>query len=395
MGWPESTYQYTNPNLDPPPPGGTGGCDPGDEAYPGKFEDFVIDEGILGFFQSMLQASQIVNNGYNNCGPQGPPPNYPIDFHLQQTNWWDDRDELDDTWGYITADVVNECNKAFPDEEVYWRDFAEYQNVLIGDVIWTDLENNYSEVQNAVHIEASRNLYNVTTEGPNNDGEPISFYARYSQAFDERDYREPLPTAWAFRYINRELGDGSMLSTFIRAFKANTSTDYTINPDLRARLDSLNSQATSLVSFNCLAYTYYVWDEEENIDAVPVDDPPYSGDPEEQRGVVPNFLPLETQEVNADHFNLVDESGWILFVWPASNLAEDPLNGDQELYYQTWMGVKYVTERPDGGGYSGAKDGAVMANFNCFGEQRLDWGLGIDYKYVDQGGYVRWTGSSE
>jgi len=339
MGWPESTY--------------------------------------VGFFQTMLQASQTVNNGYNNCSGN--------DFHLAQDNWWDDRDEFDDTWAYLTADVVNECNKAFPDEEIYWDRYAENQNVLIGDVIWTDLENNYSEVQNAVHIEASDYIESVTGPGPN--GWNITFYGRYSNAFDLTDYREPLPTAWAFRYINRvgddALGDGSELMTFIRAFKAHTDDFYTIVPDLDAVLDPLNFQATSLVSYNCLAYTYYVWDEEENIDIVPVDDPPYSGGPEEERGVVPNFLPLETQEVNADHFNLVDTAGWMLFVWPASNLAEDP---------------NEVTDRPDGGGYSGAKDGAVMANWNCFGEQRLDWGLGIDFQYVDGdngGGYVRWTGSSE
>ena len=35
-----------------------------------------------------------------------------------------------------------------------------------------------------------------------------------------------------------------------------------------------------------------------------------------------------------------------------------------------------------------------MANYNCFEGQILDWGLGIDYLYVDEGGYVRWTGSS-
>jgi hypothetical protein len=381
MGWPESTYVFDDAQ--------SGACDPDDEAYPGKFATLVIDEGILGFFQNMLQASQMYNDGYNNCSGGA-------DFHLNQSNWWDDRDTLDDTWAYITADVVNRCNKAFPDEEVYWEQYAENQNVLIGDVIWTDLENNYSEVQNAVHIEASDNLGNVTTPGPN--GWNISFYGRYSNAFDLTDYREPLPTAWAFRYINRvgddALGDGSELMTYIRAFKAHTDDFYTIVPDLHAHLDALNSQATSLVSYNCLAYTYYVWDEEENIDVVPVDDPPYSGGPEEDRGVVPNFLPLETQEVNADHFNLVDTAGWLLFVWPASNLAWDP-NYDRNLAYQTWMGVKYVTDRADGGGYSGAKDGAVMANFNCFADQRLDWGLGIDYEYVDEGGYVRWTGSSE
>jgi hypothetical protein len=388
LWWPESTYVFDNAAM--------GGCDPDDEAYPGKFATLEIDDTILLFFQQMLQASQYVNHGYNNCAGGA-------DFPLLQANWWDNRDEFDDTWAYITADVVNTCNKAFPDTSEYWSDYAEYQNVLIGDVIWSNYNNNYSEVSNAVHIEASENLYNVTTPGPNNMGEPISFYARYSQAFNEVDLREPLPTAWAFRYINRvdedALGDGSELTTLIRAFKAHTSYNYTVVPDLKATLDILNSQATNLAAYNCMAYTYYVWDEEENIDIVPTDDPPYSGGPEVERGVVPNFLPLETQEVNADHFNLVDTAGWLLFVWPASNYATNEVSTspyyEDRLYYQTWMGVKYVTTRADGSGFSGATDGAVMANYNCFQDQRLLGDLGIDYEYVDGGGYVRWTGSSE
>jgi hypothetical protein len=388
LAWPESTYVFDNAM--------NGGCDPDDDAYPGDFADLVIDDTILLFFQQMLQASQIVNDGYNNCAGGA-------DFPLLQTNWWDNRDELDDTWAYITADVVNTCNKAFPDSDEYWNDYAEYDNVLIGDVIWADQNDNYSEVSNAVHIEASEYLYDVTTPGPNLGDAQISFYARYSQTPNTTwDYREPLPTAWAFRYVNfagdDALGDGSELMTYIRAFKAHTSTSFTVIPDLKATLDALNSQATNLASYNCMAYTYYVWDEEENIDIVPTDDPPYSGGPEVERGVVPNFLPLETQEVNADHFNLVDNAGWLLFVWPWSNYADYKIAGplfEDDLYYQTWMGVKYVTVRPDGGGYSGAKDGAVMANYNCFEDQRLLFDLGIDFPYVDGGGYVRWTGSSE
>jgi len=385
LAWPESTWVFD----------GAGGCDQTNSSYPGNFDGFVIDDSILLFFQQMLQASQVVNDGFNNCDVGD------TNFPLVQSNWWDDRDTMDDTWGYITADVVNTCNKAFPDSEDYWDQYAEYDNVLIGDVIWSDVNDNYSEADNAVHIEADLDIENVVTPGPNGWG--ITFYGRYANAFDLSDYREPLPTAWAFRYVNfvgdEALGDGSELMTLIRAFKANTDTDFTVVPDLRNTLDLLNSQATMLAAYNCMAYTYYVWDEEENIDIVPVEDPPYSGGPETERGVVPNFLPLETQEVNADHFNLVDTAGWLLFVWPWSNYGEYEVQGTaeygQDLFYQTWMGVKYVTNRPGGGGFSGAKSGAVLANYNCFADQRLLRGIGVNYDYVDGGGYVNWTGSSE
>jgi hypothetical protein len=378
MAWPEPTQVFESGNS-------FVGCDKDvNEAYPGLFDGFVIDDGILGFFQSLLQGSQGGNNEFNDCAGND----------YSRDTWFDSRSGSDDTFMYITADVVNTCNKLFPDEEDYWlAGVVENYNVLIGEVIWLNKSKGYSEISNAVQIEASDNLGAVVDDGPN--GYPFSFYGRYSNAAGEEDYREPLPTAWAVRYLTGTAGGGDTLSTMIRAFKASNRTEFPIVPDLDVTLLPPNNLVSSLVSRNCLAYTLYIWDEEENIDYSPVDDPPYSGGEEEIRGVQPNLLPLETQEVSAEEFNLVNDNGWMLFVWPASNLAVDyQAPGDPELYYQTWMGVKYITEGADGG-FSGAKDGHVLANFNCFEEQRLDWGLGINFEYVDGGGYVRWTGSSE
>jgi hypothetical protein len=398
MAWPQDTYDaFANgyPKAGSPWP-----CAPDNVAYPGNFEGLVIEDGILGFFKRLMQGSQKANDGFFTCDipPQTPAAWNPLP--LDQDNWWDLRDTTMDSWGYLTADVVYWCNKAFPDEEAYWDDIG-YENVLIGDVIWVDAASNYSEVSNAVHIEADLNIDSVLP--PEYDDSTWTFYSRYARQFDTRDYREPLPTAWAFRYKNNvdenALGDGSEATTKVRAFKTfNYDFDdfnMSVIPDLALWATS-SGEAVSLVSRKCLAYTYYVWDNDENIDVTTIIQPPYSGGEPDDPLAVPNFLPLETQEVDSSHFNLVDTDGWLLFVWPGSNLAFDT-EWNERPFYQTWMGVKYITDRPSGGGFSGAKDGAVIANYNCFPQQRLEWGLGINFQYVDPryGGYVNWTGSSE
>ncbi len=66
---------------------------------------------------------------------------------------------------------------------------------------------------------------------------------------------------------------------------------------------------------NCHAYTYYAWDEDEMVTTV-------ASVPWSQPGggsVIPNLIPLETQEVPVDEFNTPGAFGWMLFVWPASN----------------------------------------------------------------------------
>ena len=99
--------------------------------------------------------------------------------------------------------------------------------------------------------------------------------------------------------------------------------------------------------------------------------------------VIPNLIPLETQEIPVEQFDTPGEYGWMLFVWPASNYPPALTNEDPDDFYQTWMGVRYNAFTQ----WSAAMDGAVMANFNCFSDQVLP-NLGINYDYVDGGGYV-------
>ncbi len=347
---------------------GSDRCSTSDQAYPGLYADNLIPATQLAAFQDWLQASQTASRSHaNDCSPPYGPA-----FQISPDPWFYLRDETDPTWMYITADVVETCNLTFPDNPAYYVDEIRYDNVLIGDVTWLNNDERFSEVDNAIHIEADIDLAQVATINADND-RPVSFYHRYSQNAQFSDYREPLPTAWAFRYQGAQ--DDGTLDTLIRAWKGSslwpTVYDLEFNPP--------NVGPDSFIASNCYAYTYYAWDEDE--DVITVTDFPWS-----QPGgglIIPNLLPLETQEVSVDEFDTVDTFGWMLFVWPASNYVGIPGAPAPPDFYQTWMGVKYVKA----GDYSAATSGAVMANFNCFSDQVLP-NLGIDYNYVDQFGYV-------
>ncbi len=353
-------------------------CNPVDfVSYPGNYAG-GIPQSTLDLFKTKLQFSQTFLRGHVDCAFTP----YSIG------DWFEGRTTADPTWMYITADVVWTCNKMFPDgNSQYWSDgplnnptFDEFgaqrmvDNVIIGDVIWVNNAARFSEADNAVHIEADMNLGAVATENPFVQGDHVSFYERYAGAlYGLQDYREPLPTAWAFRYI----GYGSSeMSTFVRAWKGSTASDRI--------QDLVISQADGyMFAWDDVPYTYYAWDEDENVIEGPGEDP-WSGS-EVPPGLRPNLLPLETQEVAIDQFQpLPGANGWMLFVWPWSNGDTDPCDTDFAMdLYQTWMGVKYNAF----GQYSMFLEGAVMANFNCFSDQILP-DLGVNYDYVTTAGYV-------
>ncbi|HSL18331.1 MAG TPA: hypothetical protein VLB51_10545 [Methylomirabilota bacterium] len=370
---------WLNPGLDLPQPTNTLGtrcpADP-NIGWPGAYAQ-PIPQGFLDLFRTYLQVSQTVPREHSDeCS------NYSADsYPLSPTPFWVGRDTTDPTWMYITVDVVERCNKLFPDEPAYWVPFddpggqgvARYDNVLIGDVFWVNAAERFSEASNAVHLEADRELGNVATIGP--AGDPVSFYHRYStQQLRPNDAREPLPTAWAFRY----LGAGSASTgTDVRVWKG--SSIFRFTNDLE-RVGINEFQPDELIASNCHAYTYYAWDEDEQVTTVST--VPWS-QPGSPGSVIPNLIPLETQEVPVDQFDTPGANGWMLFVWPASNYPPATATRPFDDLYQTWMGVRYNAY----GNWSAAMDGVVMANFNCFSDQVLP-NLGVNYDYVDATGYV-------
>jgi len=341
-------------------------CNTTNSSYPGLYST-PIPPGFLGLFQGYLQVSQTVDRVHSDDCTKS----YGDTYTLAPAPFWAERDATYPTNMYITADVVENCNKLFPDAFGYFAQEARFDNVLIGDLLWTSPADRYSEAGNAVHLEADLELGNVATIAPT--GEPISFYHRYAVLNEGvSDYREPLPTAWAFRYLGAGL---TTIGTDIRVWKGSTMWNWTYDLE---RAGAVAVSPDQLIASNCHAYTYYAWDEDEVVTSVTT--VPWSMPGGE--AVIPNLIPLETQQVPVEQFDTPGAFGWMLFVWPASNYVNNGA-GLEDDYYQTWMGVRYNAF----GDWSAAIDGAVMANFNCFSDQVLPT-LGTNYSYVDEFGYV-------
>jgi hypothetical protein len=327
-----------------------------------------IPAGTLSIFQDQLQISQTVPTAYANCTWTAP---------VVFTNGtWFTNQAPRATAMYITADIVNSCNKDLPDGQAaqYFSTLATSRgvavaNVLMGDVIWLDSGNNYSEADNAVHLEAFDPISTPVLIG----SKPATFYHNLHWLLaGTADNREPLPTAWGFRYMKAAAANAD---TWVRAWRGSmvnpVVSDLVEDYDAGVTTPISDAAPAALYSNSCVPYTYYTWDEDENVNAVgPGFVPPWSGGPTDQPIPVPNLFPLETQEVAIDEFFLVEDVngnafGWMMVIWGGSN-------GYATDVYQSWMGVKYAAF----GQYTAGLSAAVLANFNCDTTQVLP-GLGI------------------
>lgn len=254
---------------------------------------------------------------------------------------------------YVTVDVVQRCNLLFPNAVAYW-DFgatstgiATYNNVLIGDTIYVKpAPANLSEMFPAVHIEAS----NVQATG-----EPalVSFY---EEKVAVETNREPLGTAFAFRYGN------------------SVADNTTSNVILWKNFNEVGVPITTAGSISdCGAYLYYAWDNDErSLSRVTA---PISGLP--TGGNDPNQFPFETQKVpvNNSYFDLPGTYGWMLIVLPPSYPVTgfvDPTTNATLLgrNYMGWAGMQFVY-----GTYSAGIEAATMANYHCFGAGQVTTGF--------------------
>ncbi len=360
-------------------------CDPAVwEASPNWYaSNLPIDSGTLANFRNFLEASMMADTWYADCTiVAGPPydateadetavltagdfdPNLP-------TPWWI-AGYVHPAWMYVTADVVGACNKDLPDGDAshYFGGSGEgalydfFDNVLMGDVMWLDPADeaggiNFSEADNAVHLEA----YPPGAFGSvaDDDGNPTTFYSRYhaGPAVPGYDGREPLGTAWGLRYLHAP-NAANAANTSIRAWKG--ATNQALVQDLSD--GSYTVDPAELYANSCTPYTYYAWDEDENVVGVQGGFiPPWSGE-DPQPLPQPNLFPLETQEVPARQFYLVGTQdvafGWMMFIWPRSNTG-DNIGQNVSDQYQTWMGVKYQAF----GNSSSAFSALQIANWNC------------------------------
>jgi hypothetical protein len=92
--------------------------------------------------------------------------------------------------GYVTIDVVRNCESRGPDDPAYWTTDLAYDNVLTGDYQQLNLTALAAEGSPMVHIRAVPEAEFRRT-----------FYGSYqSPAFPARDARQPLPSAFAVRW---------------------------------------------------------------------------------------------------------------------------------------------------------------------------------------------------
>ncbi|MCW8985306.1 MAG: hypothetical protein OQK55_08185 [Thermoanaerobaculales bacterium] len=321
----------------------------------------IIPADFLDVIQGHLQVSELATTGYVNCDWSATEDGFNDEPWFTAQYFPSQPDLPRYTWMYITADVVGACNKDLPDSDAlnYFGAASGVQvaNVLMGDILYLDSGNNFSEAINAVHIE----------DLPNPS--PISFYYRYHGGTSAEN-REPLPTAWAFRYMYSATAQAN---TFVRAWKGSTLSGIVVDLD-----DTVTGPGgtisgagpAALYANTCIPYTYYAWDEDENVNGVqPGFIPPWSGSEDPDPEPVANLFPLETQEVPITEFFIVQQNattafGWMMVIWPLSNWnGTNPLIDDYD-WYQTYMSVKYASF----GTYTAGLEAAVMGNYNCNGD---------------------------
>lgn len=333
-----------------------------------------IPPGTLGIFRNYLTASQTATTGYRICDWSGAPVWQAGPWQPFPPPWFEEQ-PVRPTWLYVTADVVATCNKDLPDSDAvsyFGVGGVQTANVLIGDVIYLDSGNNFSEAFNAVHLEGAPGGTLGTT--PTDSAFETGFYSRYHNA-NAPSMREPLPTAWGFRYMYTAASE-NQADTMIRAWKGSTNNGLIVDlddTDTGPGGTISGPGPSTLYSNTCIPYTYYAWDEDENVNSVSAGFiPPWSGGEDPDPVPVPNLFPLETQEVPLSEFFVVEDAGgnkfgWMMVIWPRSNTTFGATVGYDIDQYQTWMGVKYAAF----GNYTAGLEAAVLGNYNCNATDQL------------------------
>ena len=111
--------------------------------------------------------------------------------------------------GYITVDLVTQCNLLFPSSATYFSGgIADNRNILWGDYVYIDPVNNSAQGETLVHVEAcpAPSVGDGTDECPFAPGE-YTFYGRYAGVAGQ-DQREPLATTFATRFVKGGLFSG-------------------------------------------------------------------------------------------------------------------------------------------------------------------------------------------
>jgi hypothetical protein len=318
-------------------------------------------------------------------------------------DWLKDRSTADAVRGFVTADLVDACTFDFPSSLGYFTTFARpvthsyYGNnvaagldVALGNSLlgeWTESRggDRIAVTGSAVSIEADNQDVANHFSYPKLVRNGTSFY-RYSSpecrpaplsddlvscidlytgsgigsdhtagatyllgngsTLPSSDFREPLPTAFAFRWLT-----GST-TTKLRVWKE--------TPDIYPYYGLTYVYAGA-------QYTYYAWDDEERVVTVPpcpvLPCEPFLGDV--------NELPLAYQEVDVSVLQLPTENlgaGWVLLAFPGSNTWLLPVvGGYSSPFPETYGQQAFIEVEYTAGGRSQVVRAAPLGNYLCDG----------------------------
>jgi len=245
---------------------------------------------------------------------------------------------------YVTADVVNACTTTFQSTDSYWAaNINAKANVITGDIIYFNATKSYSEMMNAIHLEAlPYGVYN-TAQTPF-----ATFYTLDLRIWTgltnlaARDDREPLGNAYAFRYAIAPQTISSNAIVWKSAYEYLEDTDG-------------NSYVAA-----CEAYYYYAWNEDELTKST-------TGGPSGFSVLQPNAIPFQTQSVP---MNLSNFPGLVNIATPGGTGAAGfgwmwiVFDGGNRWYwissvypYEAWVGVAFIF-----GNYASLAPATLMNN---------------------------------
>ncbi len=240
--------------------------------------------------------------------------------------------------GYMTVDAVVACNLSFPSDAGYFTTLASNQNVLWGDVVYVNPDENFVSGNTIVHIEACTGLAAPAYAGAAGSGAGLcpfsfaagdyTFYGRYNSVAGQ-DQREPLATTFATRYINGGNFTGG--------------TDLIVWRDSKTRpvgANGTHSCATVPSWFPLNQTDVVAFDEAEN----PTDLCFQGDNVSPPTGGTETCFPLETQRVHVAGGNVVAADpaapapyGWIYLNLNHSLASGDPYPGRAQAWVMPEM----------------------------------------------------------
>ena len=256
---------------------------------------------------------------------------------------------------YAYIDTVYACSQDFAGDQGYWSvgyggigaGIISEANVLMGNDFYLNPGQNFSESLPAVAVEAWNDYYGT------------GLYSELKAPSASTDMyetdREPLPTAWAFNFLNN-----SGITTEVGVWKNYDDFVY-------------NSHGAVIGIAACLPYIYYAFDENElgvtttnNICPSPYGS--FCLTPE------PNVFPFQTQKVavTPDNFDGLpttgaEAMGWFLLVFdPSIPNLDRQIHIDE--YLQTYVFAKY-----NWGTYTTSVEATVMSNYWYNSDQMLPY----------------------